>query len=776
MELFIHLGKSVGILIIFYTVYLVALRKNTFFTAKRHFLITGIVTAIALPFIEFTKTVTIVLPSQPTTSIVENSISFEAGPLTQMSPVFTPDWWLVAAVFYGIGILILLCWLGHQLFFLSRLIQSGTATKEQGYTFIKVNQDVAPFSFFTYIVYNPALHTQSELEMILAHEQIHARQWHSLDMLLTHLALALHWCNPIAWMYKKSIEENLEFIADSEAVEVAHCKQTYQRTLVKVSSAQHHPALTNPFYKSFIKKRIVMLNTPQSRKHNLWKLGLVLPLLALFMYSFNVKEVRTYVEEDNSASAKASKSSTSKMEIAGDTTNTGRDLFYINQESSSNTLDNLERYVSDHWDDITIKFDQRIFTPAGKLSGFHFQTKFKGDTQFVNRFSFGNETTKNWEGYSFMVNTEDEIIIMEQGNGSLFKITPDHLIESNGRFNITEQRLELDDTYARQENLGKDPVIILNGETQMNDQKDKRYRTDSISTVSPSKAIIKYGSIARDGALILHNNKPQEVSKEKITIKSMQDTYRFTITKNTTIEELKLLQEMLKNKHNASLTYGKIDYNEAGEMTSIRLDFKDANGNNKNYSIHSDVPIADIYIYRDEDGRTGMGNVGSSEELELLRQERRENMEARREELKLRGKAMRVKSDSLRAGMMARRDSVRAFRLIHLDSARGTARFNVDSLSKHSVQFEERRNLTEEKRLVRRIELQEQKERLKASPKLKSIQKGHDSGSLTLKDGKTYYFVLKDGETVFYNRWGEKILENDETHKTLKETLRGINK
>jgi hypothetical protein len=53
--------------------------------------------------------------------------------------------------------------------------------------------------------------------------------------------------------------QNLEFIADSEALKKYPIK-AYQITLLKITTQDNCVALTNPFYQSLIKKRIVMLN------------------------------------------------------------------------------------------------------------------------------------------------------------------------------------------------------------------------------------------------------------------------------------------------------------------------------------------------------------------------------------------------------------------------------------------------------------------------------------------------------------------------------------
>ena len=127
-----------------------------------------------------------------------------------------------------------------------------------------------------------------DLHVDLEHEKVHAKQFHSVDILLVNLASCILWFNPFAWLYKKSVEQNLEFIADRETVNNKAEIREYQHVLVKVSIADLKPALTNHFYQSFTKKRILMLNKKSSTHNPMWKLGLLMPLLLAFMLLFNV--------------------------------------------------------------------------------------------------------------------------------------------------------------------------------------------------------------------------------------------------------------------------------------------------------------------------------------------------------------------------------------------------------------------------------------------------------------------------------------------------------
>ena len=298
MEFLNHLWQSATVLSMFYLVYVLFLRKDTLFTAKRHYFLSGILVALFFPFIQITQTVYKEAP------IMERAVfSDEIMPITQTAVSNEVvenniDWTMIFLGIYAIVVFVLLVRLAIQCLSLVKLIKSHTIEKSGKYRFVQVPDKLAPFSFFRYIVYNPTMHSQEELEMILQHEKVHVSQWHSIDILFGNLIQIIQWVNPFSWFYKRSMEENLEFIADGKTVNRVASKKQYQLTMVKASSTWTAPSLTIQFYQSFIKKRIVMLNKQHSKKRNALKAIIVLPLLALFLWGFNVKEVVEYQEPE----------------------------------------------------------------------------------------------------------------------------------------------------------------------------------------------------------------------------------------------------------------------------------------------------------------------------------------------------------------------------------------------------------------------------------------------------------------------------------------------
>jgi glycosyltransferase involved in cell wall biosynthesis len=58
--------------------------------------------------------------------------------------------------------------------------------------------------------------TEQTLREVLIHEQAHVRGWHTLDILFSQLVCILFWWNPAAWLMRREVRMNLEFIADKD--------------------------------------------------------------------------------------------------------------------------------------------------------------------------------------------------------------------------------------------------------------------------------------------------------------------------------------------------------------------------------------------------------------------------------------------------------------------------------------------------------------------------------------------------------------------------------
>ncbi|TVZ60363.1 beta-lactamase regulating signal transducer with metallopeptidase domain [Flavobacteriaceae bacterium MAR_2010_105] len=283
-----YLLKSSAIVIIFYACYKLLLERETFFESNRWFLLGGLIMSILIPFI----VIPIYIEYTPTT---QSFIISETGELASSTAQNTFDYMELVSLIYITGVLFFTSKLLVEFSSLFVLFKTNKRLKINGFTHIETSHKASPFSFFKCIVYNKDQFSKVELDHVINHEKVHAKQYHSIDVILVQLASVVLWFNPFIWLYKKELQQNLEFIADQKAQTISECEKSYQTLLLKASVPNYQLAFTNNFYNSLIKKRIVMLHKSKSNQLNVWKYALILPVLAFFLMSANTKKV--YVEK-----------------------------------------------------------------------------------------------------------------------------------------------------------------------------------------------------------------------------------------------------------------------------------------------------------------------------------------------------------------------------------------------------------------------------------------------------------------------------------------------
>ncbi|WP_051200158.1 M56 family metallopeptidase [Flavobacterium subsaxonicum] len=289
-NLSIYFLKASSLTALFFIAYYVLLRKETFFKSNRWFLIAGLFTSALLPLVVYKKIVWIdPAPQMPLTQINVSPLQYTPQPIP--APPLEINWLYIALLAYGAGILFFAIRFAIDLYKVRKILNAKPVLKQGGFKLIDSVAIQSPFSFFNYIVYNSATLQSQELNSIISHEKVHSSQRHSLDILLAQLFCLAFWFNPIAWLYKRAISQNLEFIADAGAITFIEDKVAYQKTLLKITLKPECIAITNHFYQSLIKKRIVMINKQQSHRINSLKYGLVLPALGAFIFLFQIEVI-----------------------------------------------------------------------------------------------------------------------------------------------------------------------------------------------------------------------------------------------------------------------------------------------------------------------------------------------------------------------------------------------------------------------------------------------------------------------------------------------------
>lgn len=293
--LFIYLLKANIALTLFYLAYRFGLRRLTFYTLNRFFLLTGILFSAVYPLVDV------------------NAFFQGHEQLAGHMIYYVPDWsafrehlpvqqafsvWSLLQYVFWTGVVVMAIRFLLQLLSLLRLhllATDGILCKE---TVKLVPRPISPFSFFRNIYINPSLHRPEELPAILSHEKIHVKGLHTLDVLAAELSHIFYWFNPGAWLMKTAVCENLEFIADRHMLQSGVDARSYQYSLLKASSYAHAVPLVNHFNFTHLKQRIMMMNKKHSSRMNLVKYFLLLPLLVIIMLAFNISKAGRVLPEN----------------------------------------------------------------------------------------------------------------------------------------------------------------------------------------------------------------------------------------------------------------------------------------------------------------------------------------------------------------------------------------------------------------------------------------------------------------------------------------------
>lgn len=308
---------------LFYAFYRLFFYKDTFFTWRRAALLCFFAISAVYPLLNIQTWIT---EQEPMVAMADLYADIVLPEFTITPEQATSDWktlllQTVGFAYWGMVIVLAIRFF-IQLAGIIRLAFRCQKAKIGNTNVHLLRQASGPFSFFHWIFIHPTSHTEDELSEILTHEQTHANQWHSIDVLVSEIVCIFCWFNPFAWLMKREIRTNLEYLADNRVLETGHDSKAYQYHLLGLS---HHKAAAT-IYNSFnvlpLKKRIKMMNKKRTREIGRTKYLMFLPLAALLMIISNIeavarttkemaKDVIEAVEENL-----ASNSTTPEMEVA----------------------------------------------------------------------------------------------------------------------------------------------------------------------------------------------------------------------------------------------------------------------------------------------------------------------------------------------------------------------------------------------------------------------------------------------------------------------------
>lgn len=251
-------------LVIFYCFYKLLLDNETYFVLNRFYLVLSGILSLAIPFLRIEMFSEKVVSETLYISVSEiNTVVSNYAILPQTQEQY--DWGRLVVIIYIIGALMYLLHFAYQLFAINELLNKTE------------NNDA--FSFLNRKSVADSLPERATVDL---HEDIHIKQLHSIDVIFFELLGIITWFNPVIYLYKKSVKNIHEYLADEIAAAYQGDKETYSLLLLSHAFGVKPNSLTNGFViKSLIKKRIYMLHKQRSKKTAILKYGLFVPILAL---------------------------------------------------------------------------------------------------------------------------------------------------------------------------------------------------------------------------------------------------------------------------------------------------------------------------------------------------------------------------------------------------------------------------------------------------------------------------------------------------------------
>jgi TonB family protein len=250
-------------LVVFYAIYWLFLRKETFHQVNRFYLIGSSIISVLLPFADLSSVKTWALADQIQSLIYEYDLP---ELVVSQNTEHKLNWVLIISILYLTIVAFLFLKLAFGVARAYAIIQSPSFNESNA------------FSFFGIIKIDKKL---PHFRTIRAHERVHTLQLHFLDLFFFELLTMVFWCNPVVYLYRATIKNLHEFLADEEASRTLPTVADYATLLLskQFKIAPEHLFVQQFHKKSTLKIRIQMLLKGKSNNWAILKYGVVAPIL-----------------------------------------------------------------------------------------------------------------------------------------------------------------------------------------------------------------------------------------------------------------------------------------------------------------------------------------------------------------------------------------------------------------------------------------------------------------------------------------------------------------
>lgn len=288
-----YLLKVNAAAILLYGIYYLFLSNTTFHKLNRYYLLFIILFSLVCPFISFFP---VYSPLHLNNNIWINNFNEYPhaslpGQVSESAGIHF-NWIQIMEYVYLAGLILFFYQFVRNLFRLIILRSRSRKYSEGNLHIIRTDRFNASFSFFHWIFIPEGYSEISDLEHIKEHELVHARQLHSVDLIIAEIFHILCWFNPLVILLKKSLKSVHEFLADEAVISNKTSAADYLRLLVTSAEKSCISGITNHFKSSTIKNRIIMITKNKTSRLRKLTYILILPVLALLMQSFSADTLK----------------------------------------------------------------------------------------------------------------------------------------------------------------------------------------------------------------------------------------------------------------------------------------------------------------------------------------------------------------------------------------------------------------------------------------------------------------------------------------------------
>ena len=282
---------------IFIGIYHAFLQKEKMHQFNRFYLLLSLIVSLVIPLVEFEIQATDIAQIE-SIDIPYPTYAAENVEVIQKDDTKSLEIELLSiglALYITVSVFLLVQFIVSQMIMLSKL--RGTEQKKyQHAKLILTKHSQTPFTYLKYIFVNKQAYEDGLIaEQIIDHEMAHAKQKHTLDILLVELLLTCCWVNPIFYLFKAAIRLNHEFLADDEVIKKHANTIDYKKLIVQYIASENKPLfaerLSSPFNFLKTKTRLNMIGKKRFPKRILLKQFFIIPVLVLVTWIFSKKTV-----------------------------------------------------------------------------------------------------------------------------------------------------------------------------------------------------------------------------------------------------------------------------------------------------------------------------------------------------------------------------------------------------------------------------------------------------------------------------------------------------